>query len=220
MSKKKDFPFNALCFDMDGLLVDTEPYWLETESELMAEFGVEWQTENQLFCLGGPMSKVGQYMSDLANAQREPEWFVSELIERIAVKFRSISLMPGIAELLEEVRTHSLPSALVSASPRRLVDAVLGAIAEPPFRTTISADDVERGKPHPDPYLKAASILDVDITQSLVIEDSPTGVTAARASGAWVIAVPHIAPIDPAPRSAILTTLAGENLSSLWKALN
>ena len=220
MSYSPDINFQAIFFDMDGLLVDTEPYWLETERELMAEFNVDWKTEDQLFCLGGPMSKVGKYMSDLALGRENPEWFVSQLIERIAVKFSSISLMPGVGQLLEEVQKNSLPAALVSASPRRLVNAVLESIPNAPFLTTISADDVERGKPHPDPYLKAADLLSVDITRSLVIEDSPTGVTAARASGAWVIAVPHIAPINPAPRSAIVETLAGHTLGSLWSALN
>lgn len=220
MSYLPDINFQAIFFDMDGLLVDTEPYWLETERELMAEFNVDWKTEDQLFCLGGPMSKVGKYMSDLALGRENPEWFVSQLIERIALKFSSISLMPGVGQLLEEVHKNSLPAALVSASPRRLVNAVLESIPNAPFSTTISADDVERGKPHPDPYLKAADFLGVDITRSLVIEDSPTGVTAARASGAWVIAVPHIAPINPAPRSAIVETLAGHTLSSLWSALN
>ena len=85
-----------------------------------------------------------------------------------------------------------------------------------PFKVTISANDVLRGKPHPDPYLKAAQLLGVDIAQSLIIEDSPTGITAARASGAFVIAVPHIAPIPDAPRSATIQSLSGKNLSELW----
>lgn len=206
----------AVFFDMDGLLVDTEPYWLETERELMADFGVIWETEDQLYCLGGPMQKVGDYMSSLAQGRENSEWFAEELIDRMAKKFANITLMPGIADLLDELRTLQLPCALVSASPRRLVDAVLAIFPVVPFSVTISANDVLRGKPHPDPYLKAAELLGVDIVQSLIIEDSPTGVTAARASGAFVIAVPHIAPVPPAPRSAIIETLSGRYLSELW----
>ena len=207
---------HAVFFDMDGLLVDTEPYWLETERELMADFGVIWEEEDQLYCLGGPMEKVGRYMSSLAADRESPEWFAHELIERMSQKFESISLMPGIEELLAEISSLALPSALVSASPRRLVDAVLATFPTHPFRHSISADDVERGKPHPDPYLKAASYLGVDIEQSMIIEDSPTGVAAARSSGAWVVAVPQIAPIEEAPKSTIISTLAGHSLSSLW----
>ena len=207
----------AIFFDMDGLLVDTEPYWLETERELMAEFDVQWRSEDQLFCLGGPMEKVGRYMSDLANSAQPPDWFITELIERMSRKFRSISLMPGIAPLLEEIIQVNIPSGLVSASPRQLVDAVLAAIPKHPFALSISADDVLRGKPHPDPYLKAATLLKVDIADSLILEDSPTGVMAARSSGAWVIAVPHIAPIEPAMKSAVITSLSGHDIDSLWK---
>lgn len=208
---------HAILFDMDGLLVDTEPYWLETERELMAEFGVQWQTSDQLYCLGGPMEKVGRYMSDLSQQSQSPEWFANELIDRMAKKFELIALMPGIHGLLSEISAHQLPCALVSASPRRLVDAVLDSLSAHPFRLSISANDIERGKPHPDPYLKAARLLGVDIEHSLILEDSPTGVMAARTSGAWVIAVPHIAPIEPAPKSAILETLANQSITSLWE---
>lgn len=206
----------AIFFDMDGLLVDTEPYWLATEEELMAEFGVNWRTEDQLYCLGGPMKKVGDYMAELANGAQTSDWFVNELIDRMAAKFNKISLMPGIEALLGEVQDLSIPTALVSASPRRLVDAVLNSLNVNPFALSVSADDVVRGKPHPDPYLKAAANLDVDINHSLIFEDSPTGVTAARASGAWVVAVPHIAPIDSADKSVVITTLEGHNINSIW----
>lgn len=206
----------GIFFDMDGLLVDTEPYWLQTERELMAEFGVHWRSEDQLFCLGGPMEKVGRYMSDLAESKQSPEWFASALIDRMAEKFNLISPMPGISQLLSEISKNHIPAALVSASPRRLVDAVLASIPNHPFALSISADDVVRGKPHPDPYLKAATLLQVAIENSLILEDSPTGVTAARASGAWVVAVPHIAPIAPAERSVVIETLAGASVASLW----
>lgn len=206
----------GIFFDMDGLLVDTEPYWLQTERELMAEFGVHWRSEDQLFCLGGPMEKVGRYMSDLAESKQSPEWFASELIDRMSEKFTLISPMPGISQLLSEISKNHIPAALVSASPRRLVDAVLASIPNHPFALSISADDVVRGKPHPDPYLKAAELLNVKIEHSIILEDSPTGVTAARASGAWVVAVPHIAPIAPAERSVVIETLAGASVTSLW----
>ena len=206
----------AVFFDMDGLLVDTEPYWLETERELMADFGVIWQSEDQLYCLGGPMQKVGDYMSSLAQNRESSEWFAEELIDRMATKFENITLMPGVADLLDEIAALNLPTALVSASPRRLVDAVLASFPVSPFTATISANDVTRGKPHPDPYLKAAAILGINITRSLIIEDSPTGVTAARASGAFVVAVPHIAPVEPAVRSTIIDTLLGRKLKELW----
>ncbi len=215
MINTKDLP-EAIFFDMDGLLVDTEPYWLDTERELMADFGVIWEEEDQLYCLGGPMEKVGRYMSALAADRESPQWFAEELIERMSKKFQDISVMPGIPLLLEEITNLRLPSALVSASPRRLVDAVLQSIPHHPFHISISADDVLRGKPHPDPYLDAAKELRVNIENSLILEDSPTGVMAARSSGAWVVAVPHIASIEQAERSVIISTLEGQSVESLW----
>lgn len=206
----------AVFFDMDGLLVDTEPYWLQAERELMAEFDVAWQESDQLYCLGGPMEKVGRYMAELAGGKEDPEWFASELIERMAVKFDEVTLMPGVADLLAEITQFKMPSALVSASPRRLVDSVLSSVESHPFTLSISAEDVKKGKPHPDPYLRAAELLEVDINSSLIIEDSPTGVAAARSSGAWVIAVPHIASIQEHEKSAIINSLEGHSLNSLW----
>ena len=211
------FAPDAIFFDMDGLLVDTEPYWLETERDLMAEFGVVWKHEDQLHCLGGPMEKVGRYMASLADHQQSCDWFAEELISRIARKFQEISLMPGVSELLLDVANRRLPSALVSASPRILVDAVLSSISNHPFQLSVSANDIERGKPHPDPYLKAARELGVKIENSLILEDSPTGVAAARSSGAWVIAVPQITTVSEGSKSAIIKSLHGHSIDSLWE---
>ena len=184
----------GIFFDMDGLLVDTEPYWLQTERELMAEFGVHWQSEDQLFCLGGPMEKVGRYMSDLAESRQSPEWFASELIDRMAEKFDLISPMPGISQLLSEISKNHIPAALVSASPRRLVDAVLASIPNHPFALSISADDVVRGKPHPDPYLRGAQNLGLEPSECIVFEDAAAGIQAGLSAGAsCVIGVTKVA---------------------------
>lgn len=207
----------AIFFDMDGLLVDTEPLWLESERELMSRFDIQWRHEDQIHCLGGPMEKVGKYMSELAGHREPSEYFIEELIELMVEKLHDIQLMPGLRALLNEVSERALPCALVSASPRRIVDAVLTALGEHPFAFSISADDVERSKPHPDPYLHAARRFDIEISQALIIEDSPTGVSAARSSGAWVIAVPQITPIDPAPRSAVISSIAEHTIDSLWE---
>jgi len=209
--------FSAIFFDMDGLLVDTEPLWFESERELMARFGVRWRLEDQIHCLGGPMEKVGNYMSALVDHRVSSKYFTNELIELMIGKLETIELMPGLDSLLQEVSERALPCALVSASPRRIVDAVLSSLTEHPFEFSISADDVQRSKPHPDPYLHAASRFDIEINQALIIEDSPTGVRAARSSGAWVIAVPHITTIEPAPRSAVISSLSGHTLDSLWE---
>jgi HAD superfamily hydrolase (TIGR01509 family) len=216
MSKQLTNLPSALFFDMDGLLVDTEPLWLASEREIMARFSVEWSHEDQIHCLGGPMERVGRYMAERAKNPQPWEWFTHELIDIMEGKLRRIELMPGLVPLLREISDLGISTALVSASPRRIVDGVLSTIASHPFQFSISADDVERSKPHPDPYIEAARRLNIAIEDALIIEDSPTGVRAARSSGAWVIAVPQLTPIEPAPKSAVISTLEGHTLNSLW----
>ena len=206
----------ALLFDMDGTLIDSEPYWLASEIELMAEFGYKWTTEDQAACLGGPLERVGQYMSDLANGQREGLYFHHSLVERVSQKFHSgISVVPGGLDILLDVKRSKVPMALVSASPRVLVQAAIDSLPEHFFETSISSSDVGNTKPDPESYLKAAENLQVDIKNCLVIEDSLTGVQSGLASGAWVVAIPHLVPIEAGPRIRVINSLENQTLESL-----
>lgn len=212
--------FEAIFFDMDGTLVDTEPYWLASETELMARFDYSWSLDDQKSCLGGPLSRVGQYMFDRAKAN-SPQFFVEELIELVAANFAlEINFMPGARELLEEIRLEDIPCALVSASPRRLVNSALGHLGEGYFALSISSDDVEKSKPDPDPYLTAARQLGVDIENCLILEDSKTGIASGQASGAWVLAIPHIVTIEPDSRTVIVDSLVEFNLSKVFSLFN
>ena len=193
---------------MDGLTIDSEPQWLEVERELTARFGYAWTLEDQAHCLGGPLSRVGQYMSDLVDGSESGDYFHRELINVMAEKVRKKAVfMPGAEALIRNLHVIGVPMALVSASPRIIVDAALAHIQPLPFSTTISSDDVKRTKPDPEGYLKAAHDLKVDIRNSLILEDSLTGVTAARASGAKVIAVPHLVKIERDFQTKVLKSL-------------
>ena len=200
--------FEAVLFDMDGLTIDSEPQWLEVERELTARFGYAWTLEDQAHCLGGPLSRVGQYMSDLVDGSESGDYFHRELINVMAEKVRKRAVfMPGAQSLIKNLHLSGVPMALVSASPRIIVDAALAHIQPLPFSITISSDDVKRTKPDPEGYLKAAHDLKVDIRNSLLLEDSLTGVTAARASGAKVIAVPHLVKIERDFQTKVLKSL-------------
>ena len=193
---------------MDGLTIDSEPQWLEVERELTARFGYSWTLEDQAHCLGGPLSRVGQYMSDLVDGSESGDYFHRELINVMAEKVRKRAVfMPGAQSLIKNLHLSGVPMALVSASPRIIVDAALAHIQPLPFSITISSDDVKRTKPDPEGYLKAAHDLKVDIRNSLLLEDSLTGVTAARASGAKVIAVPHLVKIERDFQTKVLKSL-------------
>jgi len=207
--------FQAIFFDMDGTLVDTEPYWLQSETELMARYGYAWTPDDQRHCLGGPLPRVGSYMNELAQAE-SPEFFERELVSLVSSKFSgSLNFMPGARELLAEARVNKVPLGLVSASPRVLVDATLANLGPEVFAVSVSSSDVGKSKPDPDPYLFAAAQLGVDITQSLILEDSLTGISSARASGAWVLAIPHIIEVEEDPRTVVVDSLVDCTLAKI-----
>lgn len=193
---------------MDGLLVNSEPLWLEAETELMANYGYTWRTEDQNHCLGGPLSRVGAYMFEKSGMQKSPEYFTTSVIELMTDKLKhGAPVMPGALELLANLARNNVPTALVSASPRVLVDAVLSSIPGNTFAFSISADDVENPKPNPEAYVKAAHDLGVNIKDCLILEDSPTGVQAATSSGAFTIAVPHFVEIAPKMKLRVINSL-------------
>jgi HAD superfamily hydrolase (TIGR01509 family) len=208
--------YSAVFFDMDGLLVDSEPLWLESETEMMAEFGYQWLESDQAACLGGPLDRVGNYMSGLIGGKRDGHSLMLEIIERMVLKFKGeLPFMPGAVELIGDLRANGIELTLVSASPRSLVDAALSNFAESPFARSISSNEVKISKPDPEGYLLAASSGGHDISNCLVLEDSLTGVTAAKASGAWVLAVPHLVPIEKSGRVDVTNSLANWNYEKL-----
>ena len=200
--------FESVLFDMDGLTINSEPEWLEAEREVTASFGYTWTKEDQAHCLGGPLHKVGEYMSKVTNSSEPGDYFHKKLVDLMTEKITiSASFMPGARELIRNLHIAGVPMALVSASPRALVDAALSHVKPIPFKATISSDDVVNTKPDPEGYLKAARMLDVDIRNSLILEDSATGVAAARASGARVIAVPHLVEIEADHQTKVINSL-------------
>ena len=200
--------FEAVFFDMDGLMVDSEPEWFQSEVEVTSPFGYTWLEVDQIACLGGPLSKVGQYMFEKCGQQRSPEYFTQALIDTQVARMRgNTPTMPGAMELVRELQSHGIKTALVSASPRNIVDAVLDNVGHDLFPFSISADDVKKTKPDPEGYLKAASMSGSEITNCLVFEDSLTGMNAAIASGAYLIGVPHLVTIEESERVRVIKSL-------------
>ena len=143
--------FDAVFFDMDGLLVDSEPLWLQSETELTGRYGYAWTNEDQVACLGGPLSRVGEYMYERCGHQQSPEFFTQTLIDVQTSKMRgNIPLMPGALELVMDLQSNGIATGLVSASPRNIVDAVLDNLHGNPFPFTISSDHGVNTIPHPD----------------------------------------------------------------------
>jgi len=208
--------FDAVFFDMDGLLVDSEPEWLKSESEITAAYGYQWTSQDQVACLGGPLSRVGQYMHDKCNQAETPDFFTNKLVEVQSEKMRSHTpFMPGAYELVKDLQKNGAKTGLVSASPRIIVDAVLDNVGAELFPFSISSDDVERTKPHPDAYLRAAQLTNSAIENCLVFEDSLTGVGAATSSGAWLVAVPHLVHVDESERVRVIKSLEQLNFTKV-----
>ena len=206
----------AVLFDMDGTLIDSEPVWFETEARLLAEYGFELGPEHWAHVLGQPNEVSAKYLLGISGI--ELTW--QELSDRIEFAMveqlsQGLDLLPGAKELLVELQAAGVPTALVSASSRRIVDACIGAIGADFFRHTVSGDDVTRSKPDPEPYLLAAKLLDVDPVRCVALEDSPNGVASATAAGCRVLAVPSLVPIPPAPGRVVVASLAGVSLGEL-----
>ena len=208
--------FEAVFFDMDGLMVDSEPEWFLSEVEVTKPFGYTWLEDDQIACLGGPLSKVGQYMFDKCGQQNSPEYFTQTLIDTQVARMRgNTPTLPGAVELVRELQSQGVKTALVSASPRNIVDAVLDNLGHDLFPFSISADDVVKTKPDPEAYLKAAHMSGSNITNCLVFEDSLTGMNAAIASGAYLIGVPHLVSIEESARVRVIKSLEQLTFSKL-----
>jgi HAD superfamily hydrolase (TIGR01509 family) len=206
----------AVLFDMDGLLVDTEPLWLETETEVMARLGAPWTPEDQQALLGGSMARTVDYLLARATRPAPPETVERWMIEGVLARVRAgrVVVQPGVRELLAEVAHAGLPHALVTSSQRVFAEAVLDATGIT-FPLTVCAEDATAGKPDPEPYLLAAKLLDVDPVRCVALEDSPNGVASATAAGCRVLAVPSLVPIPPAPGRVVVASLAGVSLGEL-----
>jgi HAD superfamily hydrolase (TIGR01509 family) len=207
---------DAVLFDMDGLLVDSEPLWFESEADVMARLGGTWTRQDQEHLLGSALDRSVRYFLERAavpaTADQVGEWLVAGVIDR--VRDRGVTVMAGAADLVAQVAASGLPYALVTSSQRRFVDAVLSRTGMR-FPVVVTGNDVSRSKPSPEPYLLAARRLGADPGRCLVLEDSPTGVAAAEAAGCFVIAVPTLRAMEPRPGRLVVPSLRGMSLAHL-----
>src|SRR5437868_1247200 len=193
---------------MDGLLVDSEPVWLEVGSEVMAWLGGEWSSAHQEHLVGGSLASGVAYMVELAGSSVALEEVEQRVLEGMAERLSTcVPLMPGAKDLLTELRAKGVTTALVSSSYRRLIEPVLDAIGREYFQLSVAGDEVTHTKPAPEPYLLAAARLGAEPGRCVVLEDSPNGVAAAEAAGCVTVAVPGLLPISPAPGRIVVSSL-------------
>jgi HAD superfamily hydrolase (TIGR01509 family) len=201
----------AALWDFDGTLADTEPLWIEAEYELIAGLGGTWSEEQALQLVGNSLLDSGSYiLNAIGRRDLEPAWVVDQLLQRVVgyLADRPMPWRPGAQQLLTSLREAGVPCALVSASYRVLLEAALSQLPEGTFAVSVAGDEVEQGKPHPEPYEKACRLLGVDARDCVVFEDSATGASSGNAAGALVVAVPNRVDVPDAPRRLKVASLA------------
>lgn len=206
----------AVLWDMDGTLVDTEPFWMAAETPLVERFGGTWSHAQAL-------GMVGLALEDSARLLQNAgvPWGVDEIIAHLTddvlrqLAVHGVPFRPGAREMLADLRSAGVKTALVTMSMRRMALSVVDLIDFPAFDVVVAGDDVTRPKPHPDPYLQAAEALGVAITDTVAIEDSPNGLRSALASGAVALGVPLMVSLDDVGAHALWPTLEGRDAADL-----
>lgn len=207
----------AALWDFDGTLADTEPVWMRAEYALAAEFGVAWSDEQAHALVGNSLLDSGRYVVEaFGRPDLDPAWVVGRLVEAVNRELASgdVPWRPGALDLLRSFAEAGVPCALVSASYRSTLDAVVERLPGA-FATVLAGDEVSRGKPDPEPYLAACRTLGVDPADSVVLEDSVPGTTSGNAAGAVVLAIRNHVPIPQAPRRVVIDTLTGQTAHSV-----
>ncbi|MGW6459539.1 HAD family hydrolase [Streptomyces sp. NPDC055078] len=206
----------AVFLDMDGTLVDTEGFWWDAEREVFADLGHKLDEAWRDVVVGGPMTRSAGYLIEVTGADITLAELTVLLNDRFEDRIaRGVPMMPGAERLLAELAAHNVPTALVSASHRRIIDRVLDSLGPKNFALSVAGDEVSRTKPHPDPYLLAARGLSAEPARCAVIEDTATGVASAEAAGCRVVAVPSVAPIAPADGRVVVGSLEEVDLGFL-----
>ena len=206
----------AVLWDMDGTLVDTEPYWIASEHRLVAEHGETWTDADAHSLVGFDLLDAAHELRVRGGVTLEPRAVVDYLLDSVIHRCsEQLPWRPGAAELLARCVAAGLPNAMVTMSWRSLADAVIGAAPVGSFAASITGDEVVNGKPDPEPYLAAAAALGVEPSACLAIEDSPTGAASALAAGCATLGVPHVVSIPAAPGLTIIDSLDGLDVDAL-----
>lgn len=182
----------AVVFDMDGILIETEPIWDKVRRRLAAEDGLSWPESSTPIMMGLSTQEWAEHMTDVVGFPGTWEEVAQRVIDGMAGEYAGggLPVLPGAVEAVRRM-AGLVPTAIASSSPRRLIDLVVARLdLADALTVTVSTEEVPRGKPFPDGYLKACELLGVDATRSVAVEDSTNGVRSAHAAGMAVVCVP------------------------------
>ena len=189
-------PVEAVIFDCDGLLLDTETHWTTAETTLFSRYGKTFDLDHKRRMIGSSLQASGRILEDILEQPGRAHDINDELMELVQHEMKAAEPMAGAADLVAELRGR-VPLALASNSWRRLITVALHAAElTDSFDAVVCGDEVAHPKPAPDIYLEAARQLEADPVRTVALEDSPNGVAAARAAGMFVIGVPSFDGIE------------------------
>ena len=215
---------SAVLWDMDGTLVDTEPFWIAAEYELVERFGGTWTDADAHALVGNPLLVSAAYLRERGGVPMDDHAIVDELMGSVVAKVQvDPSWRPGARELLAALSEAGVPQALVTMSWVPLADAMLAHLPADTFGIVVTGDRVTHGTPHPEPYATALAGLagaGARAETTVAIEDSPTGLASAEAAGVRTLAVPHVVAVEPAPGRFIIDTLEGLRPEDLLGAVS
>ncbi|WP_300268764.1 HAD family phosphatase [Microbacterium sp.] len=206
----------AVLWDMDGTIVDTEAHWIAAADEIARSFGITVASDALAELVGTSLTAGAELMRGWG-----VDVPVAELVERhLELALRNTAAAgfdwrPGAVELLAALRADGIRLALVTMSYRTYADTIIAALPAGTFDVIVTGDAVERGKPHPDAYLRAAELLGVEVRDCVAIEDSLIGLAAARAAGAQVLGIPHHVAIPTGAADVVWSTLEGRTVADL-----
>ncbi|WP_374312388.1 HAD family hydrolase [Microbacterium sp.] len=209
-------PLSAVLWDMDGTLVDTEPYWMAAETPLVESFGGTWSHEQALALVGLGLEDSARIFQDAGvrmGVHEIIDHLTDDVMRRLATT--GVPFRPGARELLADLRAAGIKTGLVTMSMRRMADTVVDLIDFEAFDVVIAGDDATRPKPFPDPYLQACDALGVTPAEAVAIEDSPNGLRSAVASGAATIGVPLMVSLTGAGAHVLWPTLEGRTAADV-----
>ena len=213
--KNSSFPA-AVLWDMDGTLIDSEPYWLASESAFAVAHGSDWGHDDGLGVIGMSLYESTKLLKERVGSSLEPQQIIDQITDGVLSQLeRSIPWRPGARELLKLLRDNNVKTALVTGSMHRMAQQVAEQIGFEAFDVIVGGDDVVKGKPHPESYLTAAALLGVDPTHCVALEDSLTGITAAEAAGTKAVGIAHIVEIPMTEGRILWPTLEGVDLNDL-----
>lgn len=215
MSSPDGHDLQAVLWDMDGTLVDTEPYWMAAQDDLARMHGLAWGADKARATVGQAMPVTASILQH-HGVDLTVEEIINELVERVVKKLDSgIPWLPGAERILSELAAAGIPSALVTMAFSPVATRVAASAPLGTFHAVVAGDNVSHGKPHPAPYLAAADLLGAVPSRCVAVEDSVNGTTSAQAAGMPVVVVPGVVQPPPGPGRHFVSSLETVTVESL-----